>query len=61
MLHVLASDTGQIGGMNRDIFIVDTGTGLAQTYILVFMKGVCVPSQPDEILDNNKRGYLCLT
>jgi len=60
MQHPLASDTGQIGRMNRDIFRVDTGTALAQTYVLVFMKGVCVPRWPDEILEN-KGGYICLT
>jgi len=51
----LASDTGHIGGMNRDIFRVDTGTGLAQTYILICMKVVCDPSSPDEILERNKK------
>jgi hypothetical protein len=61
MLHPLASETGQIGTMNRDIFRVDTGTSLAQTYILVCMKGVCVSRAPNEILESSKRSYVCLT
>jgi hypothetical protein len=55
MLHLLASETRQIGRVNRDIFRVDTGTGLAQTYIVVCMKMVCVPWSPDEILERNKK------
>jgi hypothetical protein len=35
------------------IFRIDTGTGLAQTYVLVCMKVVCDPRSPDEILERN--------
>jgi hypothetical protein len=55
MLHLLASDTGQIGRMNGDIFRVDRETGLAQTYVLVCMKVVCDPRSPDKILERNKK------
>jgi len=51
----LANETGQIGRVNRDVFRVDTGTGLAQTYILICMKMVCDPRSPDEILERNKK------
>jgi hypothetical protein len=40
MQHPLASEAGQIGRMNRDIFRVDTGTALAQIEVIVFLKDV---------------------
>ena len=54
MQHPLANDTGQIGRMNGDIFRVDTGNGLAETYVLVCIKVVCGPRSPDKILERNK-------
>jgi len=51
----LANVTGQIGRVNRDIFRVDAGTALAQTYVLVCMKMVCDSRSQDEILERNKK------
>jgi hypothetical protein len=51
----LASETGQIGRVNRGIIRADIGTGLAQTYVLVCMKIICDPRSPDESLERNKK------